>query len=155
MTAVILSFACGVLVVQGLPVLPAAGWLGMALLGLGIFSRKRFLQIPAAFALGFCWAFACAHVRLADRLAPELEGRDLEVVGVVASLPAQGERSVRFEFEPEHAAQKLPQKLLLSWYRLPNAEESDVSTAAVHPGERWRFTVRLRRPHGLYNPHGF
>ena len=25
----------------------------------------------------------------------------------------------------------------------------------VHPGERWRFTVRLRRPHGHVNPHGF
>src|SRR3989454_8965959 len=25
----------------------------------------------------------------------------------------------------------------------------------VHPGERWRFTVRLRRPHGTVNPHGF
>src|SRR5258706_579215 len=27
--------------------------------------------------------------------------------------------------------------------------------AMVHPGERWGFTVRLRRPHGLVNPHGF
>jgi competence protein ComEC len=25
----------------------------------------------------------------------------------------------------------------------------------VHPGERWLFTVRLRRPHGNVNPHGF
>src|SRR5256886_12019096 len=25
----------------------------------------------------------------------------------------------------------------------------------VHPGERWRFAVRLRRPHGTVNPHGF
>ena len=25
----------------------------------------------------------------------------------------------------------------------------------MHPGERWRFTVRLRRPHGNANPHGF
>ena len=25
----------------------------------------------------------------------------------------------------------------------------------VHPGERWQFTVRLKRPHGLANPHGF
>src|SRR3970282_1743710 len=27
--------------------------------------------------------------------------------------------------------------------------------AEVHPGERWLLTVRLRRPHGLVNPHGF
>src|SRR2546428_11580562 len=25
----------------------------------------------------------------------------------------------------------------------------------VHPGEAWRFTVRLRRQHGTVNPHGF
>ena len=30
-----------------------------------------------------------------------------------------------------------------------------VLASAVHPGERWAFTVRLRRPHGLVNPHGF
>ena len=25
----------------------------------------------------------------------------------------------------------------------------------LRPGQRWRFTVRLRRPHGNLNPHGF
>jgi competence protein ComEC len=25
----------------------------------------------------------------------------------------------------------------------------------VRAGERWRFTVRLKRPHGNLNPHGF
>ena len=25
----------------------------------------------------------------------------------------------------------------------------------MHPGERWLLTVRLRRPHGNVNPHGF
>src|SRR6185295_5043736 len=40
--------------------------------------------------------------------------------------------------------------------RNPSDEEQpDILSAPVHPGERWRFTVRLRRPHGLANPHGF
>ena len=30
-----------------------------------------------------------------------------------------------------------------------------ILSAPLHPGERWRFTVRLRRPHGNANPHGF
>ncbi len=105
-----------------------------------------------------------AQLKMADRLAPELEGKDIEVVGIVASLPAVGERSLRFEFEPEHAEPELPGKLLLSWYRSPIYEEQpSIATTAqqssfmspVHPGERWRFTVRLRRPHGNFNPHGF
>src|SRR5262249_56064322 len=35
----------------------------------------------------------------------------------------------------------------VAWYGDPAAE--------VHAGERWRFAVRLRRPHGSANPHGF
>ena len=91
-----------------------------------------------------------------DWLAADLEGRDLAVVGVVSSLPALVERGVRFEFDIEGAEgdARLPQKLLLSWYAAPGEEEA-APGAAVHPGERWAFTVRLRRPHGLVNPHGF
>src|SRR6185503_980973 len=36
----------------------------------------------------------------------------------------------------------------------PEAEPA-LLAAAVHPGERWMFTVRLRRPHGNLNPNGF
>jgi competence protein ComEC len=95
---------------------------------------------------------------MADRLAPELEGRDIAVVGVVASLPAIGERALRFEFEVESApgGEKLPGKLLVSWYRASAWEEAPaVLASTVHPGERWLLTLRLRRPHGLVNPHGF
>jgi competence protein ComEC len=156
MTAVILSFACGVLFLQVQPELPGMGWFGLSAFLLVPLFRKRFLYLPAACALGFCWALGMAQLRLADRLAPELEGRDIEVVGVVASLPASGERSLRFEFEPEFADVKLPGKILLSWYRSPFYEEQpSILSAPVHPGERWRFTVRLRRPHGNFNPHGF
>jgi competence protein ComEC len=101
---------------------------------------------------------------MADRLAAELEGRDLTLVGVVSSLPVIGERGVRFEFDIESAPGtevKLPQKVQLSWYRSGFANAAEEAPAAlddpagVHPGERWLFTVRLKRPHGSVNPHGF
>ncbi|HYM26743.1 MAG TPA: ComEC/Rec2 family competence protein, partial [Steroidobacteraceae bacterium] len=160
MTQVILSFASGVLWLQLQPELPAAAWFGLLAVCGGFFSQRNLLRLPAAFALGFCWALGAAQLRMSDRLAPELEGRDIELVGVVASLPAAGERSLRFEFEPESviapAAARLPQKILLSWYRSALYEDQPaVLSAPVHPGERWRFTVRLRRPHGQVNPHGF
>lgn len=82
---------------------------------------------------------------MADRLDPALEGRDIEVVGVVAGLPAPGPNP-RFELEPESASVGLPKKLLVTWYE---------AASPVHPGERWEFTLRLRRPRGLANPHGF
>ena len=146
MSLVILAFAAGVVVLQLQPALPSPAWLwAMPFLG-ALALWRRALALPAAFA----------QVRLADRLAPALEGRDLEVVGVVASLPASGERSVRFELDVESAEVPLPRKLLLSWYRSALYEDDPAPLAdAVHPGERWRFSVRLKRPHGNFNPHGF
>lgn len=160
MTLVILSFAAGVLFLQLQPALPAMGWMGLLAFLPVVFFRGKIFRLAAAFAVGFCWALGFAHSKLADRLAPELEGVDIEVVGVVSSLPAAGERSVRFTFEPEIVTQpagaKLPRKILISWYRAALYEESaSIPLRAVHPGERWRFTLRLRRPHGNYNPHGF
>ena len=160
MTLVILSFASGVLFLQLQPELPGMAWLWPCAFLLFLTLRQRVFYLPAAFAAGFCWALGMAQLKLADRLAPELEGRDIELVGVVSSLPAAGERSLRFEFEPEAVIApvdtKLPEKVLLSWYRSALDEENPaILTTAVHPGERWRFTVRLRRPHGHVNPHGF
>src|SRR5204863_6736464 len=110
-----------------------------------------------AAAAGFFWAAACAQWRMADWLSVENEGRDLPIVGVVSSLPAIAERSVRFEFDVEGAeGARPPQKVLLTWYRKAGQEEGPAELgSAVHPGERWQFTVRLRRPHGLVNPNGF
>ena len=158
MTPVILSFACGVLLLQLQPDLPGAGATALgACAALAVFfQRRRILWLPAAGALGFCWALGMAQLRMADRLAPELEGRDLEVVGVVAGLPAVGERGLRFEFDPESAPAPLPAKILLSWYcSFAYEDQPFLLSAPLHPGERWRLTLRLRRPHGLMNPHGF
>ena len=159
MTRALLCFAAGVLALQLQPELPAPAWLGLLPAGIALLAWRRRFALPVALATGFLWAGGFAHLRLADRLAPELEGRDLEVVGVIASLPAYGERSIRFEFEVESSPARLPRRILLSWYRsLPNSATDalpQLLESSAHPGERWRFTVRLRRPHGQLNPHGF
>lgn len=107
--------------------------------------------LAAGFALGFGWAAGLAKVRMADRLLPVLEGRDIVVTGVVASLPQAFDRGVRFHFDVEEGAApaQLPSRLALAWYDTADGR------AALQPGERWRFTVRLKRPHGSANPHGF
>src|SRR5438270_7919978 len=151
-----LAFAAGAALLQFQAVLPALGAsIVVALLAL-LALRWRILWLPAAFAAGFFWAAACAQWRMSDWLAANLEGRDLAVVGVVSSLPAIMERGARFEFDVEGAEgdARLPRKLLLSWYAAA-PEEDAAPVAMVHAGERWGFTVRLRRPHGLVNPHGF
>jgi competence protein ComEC len=156
MTGAALAFSFGVLLLQQQAALPQVPWLALLPVCIALAAWKRMLLVPAAFAIGFLWAAGNAHLRLGERVAPELEGRDLEVAGVVSSLPAATERGLRFEFELEAAAPGMPRRVLLSWYRNPFADESPaLLSAAVHPGERWLFTVRLRRPHGHLNPHGF
>ena len=122
MTLAALAFAAGAALLQLQASLPSPhwGWLILVLPGIAL-CEKRSL-IPVALGMGFLWAASCAHWRMADWLSPGLEGRDLEVVGVVSSLPAQGERGVRFELEVESAPERLPTKILLSWYRSPFAD---------------------------------
>ncbi len=101
----------------------------------------------------------------AQALDPGLQGLDIEVTGRIASLPQRGAQGERFEFRVESARRAgegiaLPPRLQLSWYgSVAAAGEGTWSLGALSPGlragERWRFTVRLRSPHGNANPHGF
>jgi competence protein ComEC len=156
MTLAALAFAGGAAALQLQAELPSLAWLLVLPVLLAAARRWQYFMPALALGAGFFWAAAAAHLRMADWLAPELEGRDLEVLGVVSSLPAVSERAVRFEFEVESALHGLPKKILLSWHRNAWAEEGAALLArSVHPGERWLFTVRLRRPHGHLNPQGF
>ena len=150
MTLAALAFAAGAALLQLQAALPPLPWAWLVV-PLGVAAiRWRSTAVAFALASGFFWAAACAHWRMADWLDPALEGRDVALVGVVSGLPAAGERSLRFELEVESAAARLPRRLLLSWYGNPDEQRIE-----VHPGERWALTVRLRRPHGSVNPHGF
>lgn len=157
----VLAFAVGVAWLQRSAVLPAPTFLAAAALG-GLvlwaagFWRVRWAGIPGAFLLGFVWAGSLAHYRMADVLPVAGEGRDVEVMGVVAGLPQRFERGVRFLFEVDAAAGAVPQRIQLSWYRtLEDEGEDGMESSLPHAGERWHLTVRLKRPHGNVNPHGF
>src|SRR5258708_5338436 len=159
-----LGFTLGVCLLQRQPELPWAGWTTVvftlaAIAGIG-FSRRLSPVIGAGAmfigfaALGFAWAAALAQLRLSDRLDPELEGRDVAVTGVVAGLPQNFERGVRFDFDVESPETGVPRRIVLSSYR-GFAPDDSQGVLAVRAGERWRFAVRLRRPRGSANPHGF
>jgi len=112
----------------------------------------------SALALGFAVSGWHASVRLADSLPPELEGHDIVVTGVVASLPQQGPSGLRFRFAIDEggAPTGVPPLLALGWYAGFHEDAALVQPrAALRAGQRWRFTVRLRRPHGNLNPNGF
>lgn len=161
MISVILAFACGVFFLQTCASLPPlwlvlAGALGCLLLSHFCWRRARSLVLVcAAFLLGVSWAGWRAELRLQDALDVQWEGRDVVVQGVVAGLPQPGARAVRFEFLVEAVltpGARLPQRVLLNWYAAPG---SGRGAPAIAPGERWRLTVRLKKPHGGANPGGF
>lgn len=144
--------------------------LGVAAIVGGVVARRRvrrarWLALPA-FAVGIALvAFASTDMRAASRLADALpvalEGRDLDVTGVVASLPQVGDAGVRFRFALDPASRerpegRLPETIALGWYAgFHDEAASSEPQRSLKAGQRWRFTVRLKRPHGSLNPHGF
>jgi competence protein ComEC len=160
------AFAAGVALLQQQAVLPGLLW-WYPLLAAGFVSAlagrtqgngrqlAAWAWLPILGAAGFVLAATWAHVRLDQRLDPAWEGRDARVTGVVVDLPQMGERGVRFLFDVEGAATpsaQLPGRVSLTWY----ADAAGAGPGVpLQPGQRWEFTVRLRRPHGSANPHGF
>src|SRR5688572_26401780 len=165
----ILCFVAGAWWLQQQAALPDAGWPWM-LAAAGLVATAGRPQSPlvralqsvlvkaGCLALGFSWAAWCAQQRLADALPPEWEGRDIAVVGVVAGLPQFYERGARFEFDVERALTPgavVPRRIVLSWWGSPARDGRTATFPALEPGERWQLTVRLKRPRGTANPHGF
>jgi len=121
----------------------------------GLLARSlRFLLLASfACAAGFYHAAWQAEQRLAVSLPDEWQGRDIEVVGVVAELPRHYERGLRFNFDVEQTLTpraSAPEHIYLSTY-----SDSKAKPLALKAGERWRLTLRLKQPHGTANPHGF
>lgn len=159
MAAALAAFVAGAWFLQQQADLPAP-WLAAltAMLAIAVCVRSAGARprviglgavLVAAFTFGASYAALRAQLRLTDELAFADEGRDVRVRGVIASLPAQLQRGTRFEFDVEAVLAPVlavPARVSLAWYG---------GGAAVRAGERWEFTVRLRRPHGTANPGGF
>jgi competence protein ComEC len=158
-TFALLAFVFGAWVLQQQPVLPSLIW-ALALIPFALIVYRRpaiWLLVPLAALAGFFWAAALAQHRLADVLPRAWEGEDIQVVGVVASLPQQQERGQRFVFDVERTLTPqahVPARISLNYYADGFHTQAPIGQN-FKAGERWQLTVRLKRPHGAANPHGF
>lgn len=156
-----LAWLAGIALLQRcerLPSAPEYAALAGACLLLLLLRRRHLLALAGCVALlAFTQAALRAELRLRPELHPAWEGRDLVLAGRVDSLPiaVTGQGGVpgwRFEFAVESVGPtgvalppEVPRRLMLLAYDVP----------PVTAGERWRFTARLKRAHGLANPGGF
>ena len=163
-----LTFILGTFALQQQAELPS---LRFALLGVALLLslpliplRRRALRVALILVSGTIFGFGVAAWRADDLLSESLplalEGQDIAVTGVVAGLPQATAKATRFLFHVEKAnwtpAYAGVTTISLSWY----AERAKGLDAAIPPpkltaGERWKLTVRLKRPRGLANPHTF
>ena len=135
--------------------------LALGFLLLFLLRRRHWLALAGCAAvIAFAQGALRAELRMTPELHPAWEGRDLVLSGRVDSLPIaitgqggrDGVQGMRFEFAVESVGPtgtalppEVPRRLMLLAYDGP----------AITAGERWRFTARLKRAHGLANPGGF
>nr|WP_240147915.1 DNA internalization-related competence protein ComEC/Rec2 [Luteibacter yeojuensis] len=108
--------------------------------------KRSVIRWFAAMALFAAWAATHGACAMQARWPASRNGEDVVVTGRVVDLPRRSGADTAFVFEPEgrRGDGGVPRgRLRLTWYR---------SAVAPRPCERWRLTVRLRRPRGVLNP---
>jgi len=173
MRAGMLAFCLGVWLFSRVPVLPP--WQPVAIVCLLLLlaaamlavlcrqstSRSRALLLfclSAALGMAWAWLLAARHV---EQLLPrELEGVDFWVTGQIVSLPSPREQFQQFELTLETACFRLHPRDCPASADAVNMTGARISLneytgLSLWPGQRWRFRVRLNRPHGFANPGGY
>lgn len=115
--------------------------------------RWRALLLAGLFFVGAGWTVWNAQSALLAQLPVALEGQSLSIDGQIVGLADLTTRDgVRFRFQPD--CMTLPAiscRDQSNWLFQLNSG----SSLRLWPGERWRFTLKLRRPHGLASPGAF
>ncbi|MGR8930955.1 MAG: DNA internalization-related competence protein ComEC/Rec2 [Gammaproteobacteria bacterium] len=140
-----LAFLLGIVWVQQWSRLPNGTEWFLILASLLTLSVLRY-RFGCFLLIGVIWAAAYGEWRLSDRLTDDWQGKDVVVQGYVATLPRLQDNRVGFDFIVTQAPRGIPTKLLLNWY---------TPKTVVKAGQSWEILVRLKQPHGRFNPGGF
>jgi len=122
---------------------------------------------PITALVFFGLALSCVNARALwqaqHRLNPVLEGQEILLLGVIASLPQQTDISVRFRFQVQSASKLnqassvvVPEWIDLVWYDRESVEMMKGNLwADLKAGDTWQFSARLKAPYGTLNPGSF
>ena len=153
-----IAFSLGVLAASRLPLLPDTS-LSLALLVVAVLLQTwPCLRLPAALLAGGAWLCLVGEHAMEQRWPLPPYPRDVWVEATVATLPTVRHDVQRLQLQLDKVCASaslascdfaaLPddgRRVLLSVY-----EPLD-----LQPGQRWRWLLRLRPPHGFVNPGGF
>lgn len=149
-------FLCGILLLQKLTHLPSLYWLAginTPLIAHYLCFKKfrSYLKFLLPIALGFSWALWHAHMQLSWTLPAELEGKPLQITGMITTIPDREPHHTSFRFlikkiQYENKIASVNSIVQLSW---------QTTAQKLHVGDQWQLTVRLKKIHGLMNPGGF
>lgn len=101
------------------------------------------------FGFGFFWCFFHAKQVLDKKLPDALEQKNIEVVGVVDSIPVMQEKGIQFEFK---IRQTMPRYLWSSPGRVRIQALHPQNAVPIRVGETWQLWVKLKKPHAYANP---
>lgn len=176
MASRMIALALGIGCVAWMPLLPpltvtltllAVFGAALFVLPIGNFSQAS-VGLLLCLVAGILYGSVHGHQLLQRLLPSALEGEDLRVVGYIATMPDYNPHrggTYRFDFSAEYWPPQSPDDIALDnelrarTLRLSFAPASAMgdNAAPVIPaqGQRWEFTVRLKRPRSFANPGGF
>ena len=155
MRAWMLAFCGGVMLAGRLPQLPPVPIILMSCLLVPLLCRWRRCRIAAAALAGACWLFCWGQSALANRFPAHDTTLDLLVQGRVTSVPVPTEQGWRLRFRIEARCDSAGICTALDRQQQRTVLVSIYEQLALVPGQRWQWLLRLRRPHGFFNPGGF
>ena len=115
---------------------------------IAIFFERRIAVFLFAGIAGICWANYQGSELLGSNIDSTLESRNLTAEGIVIGVPVRKGRYVQFDFKLQSLKLDGTPYLFPDKIRLKSYHNHD----AFRANQRWRFTVRLKRPRGLQNP---
>jgi competence protein ComEC len=153
-----IAFSIGVVMASVLPRLPGLPVSLLALAAAILLHCFKPLRLPAALFTGVFWLCCYGQLSLQQRWPEPPFPRDAWVEGTIWTLPVATERGQRFQFRLDRVC-TAPLLSACDFAQLPDDRRHVLLTLyeplVIEPGQRWRWKLRLRPPHGFANPGGF
>ncbi|TLY47601.1 MAG: DNA internalization-related competence protein ComEC/Rec2 [Gammaproteobacteria bacterium] len=133
-------------------------FLSIILIGLvffKLFFSSNLILFFVACCLGFSWALIIAHQQLANPLPKQWEGKTLIARGKIISIPEKDLNTVHFDFLIQgltpSASIHYPIRVRIKGYFYKKLN----TVTIFKKGDIWQLPLRLRHPHGFWNPGSF